>query len=175
MKMLTVVTLAVLLPCTLFGQSSVDKLVAQLESVSKGALDNWRYSADFSTDPTRQGFDDSKWATLAIDQHLTLDSCWIRKEVTLPERMAGQATSGTVRFLVTVDDYGYLFVNGEDRGYFPWDGEFDLTKHAQPGQKFLLVIKAINTGGPLRLLRAQIVPGSDNPLAKTVEDFALGL
>ena len=171
----TVLTLAVLLPFTLFGQSSVDKLVTQLESVSKGAIDNWKYSTNFSGDPTRPGFDDSGWAPIAIDQHLTIDSCWIRREVTLPDKMAGQATSGTVRFLVTVDDYGYLFVNGESKGYFPWDGEFELTKHAQPGQKFLLVIKAINTGGPLRLLRAQIVPGTDNPLAKTVEDFALGL
>jgi alpha-mannosidase len=175
MKMLTVLVLAVLLPIALFGQSSVDKLVAQLESVSKGTLDNWRYSTTSSEDPTRPGFDDSKWATLAIDQNLYIDSCWIRKEVTLPERLLGQATSGTVRLLVSVDDYGYLFVNGENRGYFPWDGEFELTKHAQPGQKFLLVIKAINTGGPLRLLRAQILPGSDNPLAKTVEDFLLGL
>ena len=171
----TVLTLAVLLPFTLFGQSSVDKLVTQLESVSKGAIDNWKYSTNFSGDPTRPGFDDSGWAPIAIDQHLTIDSCWIRREVTLPDKMAGQATSGTFRFLVTVDDYGYLLVNGESRGYFPWDGEFELTKHAQPGQKFLLVIKAINTGGPLRLLRAQIVPGTDNPLAKTVEDFALGL
>src|SRR5271169_5809685 len=121
MKMLTVLTLVVLLPFALFGQSDVDKLVAQLESVSKGTLDNWRYSTDFSGDPTKPGFDDSKWAALAIDQHLILDSCWIRKEVVLPERMAGQATSGTVRFLVSVDDYGYLFVNGDSRGYFPWD------------------------------------------------------
>jgi alpha-mannosidase len=175
MKILTVVMLAVLVPLALFGQSSVDKLVAQLESVSKVTVDNWRYSTTFSEDPTRPGFDDSQWATLAIDRNLYIDSCWIRKEVTLPERLLGQATSGTVRLLVSVDDYGYLFVNGENRGYFPWDGEFELTKHAQPGQKFLLVIKAINTGGPLRLLRAQILPGSDNPLARTVDDFSLGL
>jgi alpha-mannosidase len=175
MKTLIVVVLAVLLPLALFGQSNVDRLVAQLESASKGTLDNWRYSTNFSEDPTGPGFDDSKWGTLALDQRLTLDSCWIRKEVTLPGRMVGQATSGTVRFLVSVDDYGYLFVNGEDRGYFPWDGEFELTKNAQPGQKFILAIKAINTGGPLRLLRAQIVPGGDNPLARTVDDFSLGL
>jgi len=175
MKTLAAVILTVLLPFALFGQSNVDRLVSQLESVSKGTLDNWKYSTDFSKDPTGPGFDDTQWATLTIDQRLFVDSCWIRKEVTLPERMVGQPTSGTVRFLVSVDDYGYLFVNGESKGYFPWDGEFQLTGHGQAGQKFLLVIKAINTGGPLRLLRAQIVPGSDNPLARTVEDFCLGL
>ncbi len=175
MKTITAALLALFMPFAASGQSNVDKLVAQLESASKGTADNWKYSTDFSQDPTKPGFDDSKWATLTIDARLYIDSCWIRKEITLPDRMVGQTTSGTVRFLVTVDDYGYLFVNGESRGYFPWDGEFELTKHAEPGQKFLLVIKAMNTGGPLRLLRAQIVPGNDNPLARTVDDFSLGL
>jgi alpha-mannosidase len=175
MKMCSVVLLALLLPFALFGQSNVDRLVARLESASKGTLDNWKYSTNFSEDPNAPGFDDSKWAALTIDQHLMLDSCWMRKEIALPERMAGQPTAGTVRFLVTVDDAGYLFVNGQSKGYFPWDGEFELTKSARPGEKFVLVIKAINTGGPMRLLRAQVVPGSDNPLAATVDDFSLGL
>ncbi|HMK37813.1 MAG TPA: glycoside hydrolase family 38 C-terminal domain-containing protein [Bacteroidota bacterium] len=169
------VVLAVLLPGALPGQTNVDRLVAQLESVSKGTLDNWKYSTDFSTDPTKPGFDDSQWATLPIGRELYIDSCWMRKEVTLPERMLGQPTSGALRFLVSVDDYGFLFVNGESRGYFPWDGEFELTKSARGGEKFLLAIKAINTGGPLRLLRAQIVPGGDHPLARTVDDFTLGV
>ncbi|HTY58405.1 MAG TPA: glycoside hydrolase family 38 C-terminal domain-containing protein [Bacteroidota bacterium] len=175
MKTIAVIILSLLFPVAASCQSNVDRLVAQLEAATKGTLDNWKYSTDFSADPTKPGFDDSRWATLTIDQRLYIDSCWIRKEFTLPGRMAGAPTSGTVRFLVSVDDYGYLFVNGEPKGYFPWDGEFELTKHAAPGEKFLFVIKAINTGGPLRLLRAQVVPGSDNPLARTVEDFSLGL
>ncbi len=175
MKTFAVAFLVLLFPAALFSQTNVDRLVTQLESATKGTVQGWKYSTNFSGDPTQSGFDDSQWATIGFDEHLYIDSCWIRKEITLPARMAGQPTSGTVRFLVTVDDYGTLFVNGENRGLFPWDGEFELTKHAQPGEKFLLAIKAINTGGPLRLLRAQIVPGSDNPLAGAVDDFSLGL
>ncbi|HUI09034.1 MAG TPA: glycoside hydrolase family 38 C-terminal domain-containing protein [Bacteroidota bacterium] len=175
MKILFALTLLALMPAALAAQSNVDRLVARLDAASNGAIDGWKYSTDFSQDPTRAGFDDSRWAPIGIDQHLMIDSCWIRKEVTLPERLVGMPTSGTIRFLVTVDDYGWLYVNGENRGMFPWDGEFELTRNARPGEKFVLAIRAINTGGPLRLLRARIVPGSENPLAATVDDFSLGL
>ena len=175
MNMYRVLTLMALLPAALTAQTSVDRLVARLEAATKGSTDGWKYSTDFSQDPTKAGFDDSKWAPIGFDQRLMIDSCWIRKEVTLPDRLVGLPTGGTVRFLVTVDDYGWLYVNGENRGMFPWDGEFVLTNNAHPGEKFVIAIRAINSGGPLRLLRARIVPGSDNPLAGTVDDFTLGL
>ena len=175
MKTLFTLTLLALVPAALAAQTNVDRLVARLEAASAGTIDGWKYSTDFSQDPTRGGFDDSRWAPIAIGQRLMIDSCWIRKEVTLPDRLVGMPTSGTVRFLVTVDDYGWLYVNGENRGMFPWDGEFVLTKDARPGEKFVVAIRAINTGGPLRLLRARIVPGGDVPLAGTVDDFVLGL
>ncbi|MDZ7344253.1 MAG: alpha-mannosidase, partial [candidate division KSB1 bacterium] len=123
----------------------------------------------------RPGFDDRKWATLKIDEEIYPDSCWLRKEVVLPQRFLGEPVSGPVRFLVSVDDYGYLFVNGENKGHFPWHGEFELTKEAKPGQKLVLVIKAINTGGPLRLLRAQIELEKSKPLRQMIDDLALSL
>jgi alpha-mannosidase len=159
----------------LFAQTPVDRLGAELDFQSRGSLDAWKYSTDFSGTPALPGFNDAAWQTLALNQSIYPDSCWIRKTVVLPERMLGTPTSGTIRLLLTVDDAGYLFVNGEARGYFPWDGEFVLTTDARPGQTFHLAIKAINTGGPLRLIRAQIAVGEDNPLARTIEDFSLGI
>lgn len=159
----------------LHAQSPVDRLVTDLDFLSRGSLDHWKYSTSFAADPTGPGFDDAQWQTLSIGQSVYPDSCWLRKELTLPDRMLGTPTAGPVRFLVSVDDYGYLWVNGEAKGHFPWDGDFELTSGARPGQKFLLVIKAINTGGPLRLLRAQVSGAKDNPLARSIEDFSLGL
>src|SRR5439155_24566752 len=78
-------------------------------------------------------------------------------------------------FLVSVDDYGYLWVNGESKGYFPWEGEFELTKDAKPGQTFVIAVKAINTGGPLRLLRPELRPERTSALRRTLEDFRLSL
>ncbi|HTO94802.1 MAG TPA: hypothetical protein VMM80_10500, partial [Bacteroidota bacterium] len=115
MKTLCALALLALLPAALAAQTNVDRLVARLEAASAGTIDGWKYSTDFSRDPTGAGFDDSRWAPIATGQRLMIDSCWIRKEVTLPDRLVGMPTSGIVRFLVTVDDYGWLYVNGENR------------------------------------------------------------
>ena len=172
--------LLTLLACSLCssglrGQSQVDRLVTELDFLSKGSLDHWKYSTSFTADPTKPGFDDGQWQTLSLGQSVYPDSCWLRKEVSLPERMLGAPTAGPVRFLVSVDDYGFLWINGAPKGHFPWDGDFELTSAARPGEKFVLVIKAINTGGPLRLLRAQITGGKDDPLGRSIEDFSLGI
>ena len=175
MKTLPSFVALLFLPVLAASQSAVDKTVADLDFLSKGSLDTWKYSANFTGDPAKPSYDDRGWATLSLNQSLTLDSCWIRREVVLPDRMLGQPTSGSVRLQLTVDDAGYLWVNGESKGYFPWDGEFELTKDARPGQKFLLAIKAINTGGPLRLIRAQLTAAAENPVGMLVEDLTLSL
>ena len=164
-----------LLPFALLAQTNVDKLVDALDFHSKGVLSNWKYSTDLKEDPTTPGFDDSKWQPLKLDESIYPDSCWIRKAVVLPQHFLGEPVSGPVRFLVSVDDYGYLWVNGESKGHFPWNGEFEVTKDAKPGQKLVIVIKAINTGGPLRLLRAQIEMEKSKPLRQMIDDLSLSL
>ncbi len=165
----------------LFSQSHVDVLVRTLDSLSMTSYDSWKVSPDLKSlrgmtgDPTKAGFDDSRWENLSLNQSIYPDSCWIRKEIVLPSRYLGQPISGPIRFLVSVDDYGYLWVNGESKGFFPWDGEFELTKDARPGEKFLIAIKAINTGGPLRLLRAQIQTERTSGLRSAIGDFSLGM
>jgi alpha-mannosidase len=164
-----------------FTQTNVDRIVRTLDTLSRVSFDDWKVSPDLKNvkaivgDPTQSGFDDSKWETLKLDQRIYPDSCWIRKEITLPVRILGQSISGAIKLLVSVDDYGYLWINGESKGYFPWDGEFEITKDAKPGQKFLIAIKAINTGGPLRLLRAEIQSEQLKPLRENVQNFSLSL
>jgi len=170
-----------LVPLALFAQTNVDRVTATLDSLGALTFDNWKVSADLKQlgtltgDPTQPGFDDSKWNTLKFDQRIYPDSCWLRKEVTVPATLLGQPVRGKIRFLVSLDDYGYLWVNGKSKGYFPWDGDFDLSADAVPGQKLLLVIKAVNTGGPLRLLRAQLDAESVAPIQKQIQDLSLSL
>ena len=163
-----------------FPQTNVDRVVRALDSLSTVSFNGWKVSPDLKNyrpagDPTKPGFDDSQWDTLRLNQWIYPDSCWFRKEIVLPEKILGTNVHGTVNVLLSVDDYGYLWVNGEDHGYFPWDGEFPLTTTAAPGQKFLLVIKAINTGGPLRLIRAQIESDEAKPIHRKIEDLSLSL
>ncbi len=169
-----------LMPLLLSAQTNVDKVVKALDSLSLASFDDWKVSPDLKAfhptgDPTQPGFDDSGWQTLKLNQHIYPDSCWIRKEIVLPPKILGKAVKGPMEFLVSVDDYGYLWVNGVSKGYFPWDGEFELTKDAKPGDHFLIVIKAINTGGPLRLLRAQIASEELKPLREMIENLSLSL
>src|SRR5258706_8176305 len=180
-KLFILATLALFSVGFLPAQSNVDRLVRSLDSLGTVSFNNWKVSPDLKTlramagDPTKPGFDDSKWDNLTLDQSIYPDSCWIRKEIMLPELILGQPTGGTVRFLTSVDDYGYLWVNGENKGYFPWDGNVELTKDAKPGQKFLIAIKACNTGGPLRLIRAEMRTSLTSSLRKTIEDLSMSL
>ncbi len=169
-----------LFPLVLIAQSNVDRVAGALDSLAVVSFDNWKVSPDLKIaritgDPTKTGFNDSQWETLKLGQRIYPDSCWIRKEIVLPDRILGQPVAGTLKFIVTVDDIGYLWVNGEFRGRFPWDGEFDLTKDAKPGQRFLIAIKAVNTGGPLRIIRAQVETKASRPINELVSDFALSL
>ncbi|HTK80810.1 MAG TPA: glycoside hydrolase family 38 C-terminal domain-containing protein [Bacteroidota bacterium] len=163
------------------AQTNVERLANTVDSVSMVSFNNWKMSPDLKNarnlgdDPARPEFDDSKWENLRLNQNVYPDSCWLRKSITLPSTYLGQPISGPMKFLVSVDDYGYVWVNGESKGYFPWDGEFELTKDAKPGQTFLIVIKAINTGGPLRLLRAQLQLEKSSALRQKLQDFGMSL
>lgn len=156
-------------------QTAVDTLAADLQQQSTGTLDSWRYSTSFAGDPASPKFNDRSWATLKLDQRLTVDSCWIRKEVVLPAAYLGLPVKGTLRLLLTVDDYAYLWVNGRSQGRINWDGECVITTDAKPGQRFVIAVRAINTGGPLRLIRARLQPEGVDTLAARVEGLALSL
>ncbi len=179
MKSFISVLLFFLLPIGLLAQTSVDKLVRSLDSLGTVSFTDWKASPDLKQsitgDPTKPEFDDSKWDNLKLDQRIYPDSCWIRKEIVLPQMILGQPLGGKVKLLVSVDDFGYLWVNGESKGYFPWDGEFELTKDAKPGQRFLIAIKAINTGGPLCLIRAELESEKSKQVSLMVRDFSTSM
>src|SRR3990167_4386751 len=161
MKTLKTFFLVLFLACTLVAQSNVDRLIRRLDSLSLSSFNDWKVSPDLKSykpqgDPTQAGFNDTGWQSLKLNENIYPDSCWIRKEIAVPERILGKPVSGMLKLLVSVDDYGYLWINGESKGHFPWNGEFELTKNAKPGERFLIAIKAVNTGGPLRLIRAEV-------------------
>lgn len=180
MKHFYAIIILFLITSGLQAQSNVDKLVRNLDSLSLQSFNNWKVSPDLKSlrltgDPTSSNFDDSQWDNLNLNQSIYPDSCWIRKTITVPRTYLGQKISGPLKFLVSVDDNGYFWVNGESKGYFPWDGVFEITRDAKPGQQFLIAIKAINTGGPLRLIRAEMRLEKVSDLLKSLQDFSLSL
>ena len=120
---------------------------------------------DYEPHAGTANFDDSKWQVLDPS---TLDSrraggkvCfnWYRINVTLPEKVAGLAVSGsTVSFEIVIDDYAEIWVNGELPTVLGQSGgqvvkgwnapnKVILTRNAQPGQKFEIAVFGFN--GPV--------------------------
>lgn len=111
------------------------------------------------------GFDDSKWEAIAP---ATLDArrgggkvCfnWYRIHVTIPEKVASVATSGTtVAFEIVIDDYAEVWVNGKLPAVLGQSGgsvvrgfnapnRVILTRNAQPGEMFEIAVFGFN--GPI--------------------------
>ena len=167
------------------AETNVDRVATKLALLTELSYDGWKASPDIAKahlegdGPARPDFDDSTWSLLSIGESIRPDSCWLRKTIVLPKTYLGRPVAGAARLKLSVDDAGTLWVNGESKGYFPWDGDFELTKDARPGQTFAIAIKAINTGGPLRLLRAQVElaaqPEGRGDLRKEAQDLALSL
>jgi len=174
-------TIVCVVPIFLFGQTKVDVLVSRLDALSQLPMDDWKYTTRITggqaevSEYSQPGFDDSNWEDLSLGQSIYVDSCWLRKEIVLPRYIAGVPVEGPIQFLVSVDDYGYLWVNGESKGYFPWDGEFELVRNAEPGMTLVLLIRAINTGGPLRLIRAKATSDAMAPTQEKIQNVVLGL
>ncbi len=176
-----ILLLTIISICSLNAQTNVDRLVQTLDSLCVYKINDWKVSPDIKMlkdlkgNPSQPDFDDSQWQNLTLNQSIYPDSCWMRKDIVLPERFLGKPVSGQVSIRVSVDDYGYMFVNGVSKGMFPWDGEFVLTTDAKPGQHYFVAIKAINTGGPLRLIRAALLFDSTKALQQLVNDYSLSI
>ncbi len=154
----------------------VDLLCADLEYQMAVRFDNWKYSTRMFPDAWKPEFDEVGWKTLRINESISPDSAWLRKKITIPEKILGKPVQGgIIKFLVSVDDAGFCWINGERKGLFKWNGEYVLTRDPKPGQEFNIAIKAINTGGPMRLLEAKLEWDKVKPLANKVEDYILSL
>src|SRR5215470_7314707 len=120
---------------------------------------------DYEPHAGSANFDDSRWQML---DPATLDArraggkvCfnWYRINVTLPDKVAGLAVSGsTVSFEIVIDDYAEIWVNGELPTVLGQSGgqvvkgwnapnKVILTRKAQPGQKFQIAVFGFN--GPV--------------------------
>jgi len=169
-----------LINITTFAQSSnmtfVDLLCSDLEFQLAVRFDHWKYTTRMIPDAWKPDYDEVGWKTLRINESIYPDSAWLRKKITIPERLLGKPVQGgTIKFLVSVDDAGICWINGEKKGLFKWNGEYVLTNNPKPGQEFYVAVKAINTGGPMRLLEAKLDWDKAKPLADKIEDYILNL
>lgn len=161
--------------------TNVDRVVSVLDSIASAAyVGNWKVSPDLSTatfdgNPASSDFNDSIWKDVRIGGGIRADSCWIRTTVVLPKSILGKPVRGKVGIYVTLDNYGYMWIDGRSEGYFPFDKEFVLTNDAKPGMRFVVAIKAVNGGANLHLLGAELRDEEFSTLSDTLRDLALSL
>lgn len=137
-----------------------DKLAA-LNAIIKPIHFEWRYKPGDVPNAQYPAFDDSSWAVDNSNAEFTWGdqpTAWLRTMVTIPDRISGISVAGSkVTLKIGIDDSGVLYVNGREVGPFDWDrGSFLISERAVPGEKFTIAIKCINTGGPGRLLHANL-------------------
>ena len=179
-RLILMILCGVILTTASFAQSPnqkyIDLLCTDLERQMAVRFDNWKYTTQMIPDAWRPEFDEVGWKALRINDSIYPDSAWFRKKITIPERILGKPVQGgTIKLIISVDDAGFCWINGEKKGLFKWSGRYVLTDNPRPGQEFYVAIKAINTGGPMRLLEAKLEWDKVKPMADKVQDYILSL
>lgn len=128
--------------------------VERLRQVSQLDLKDWKYREGLEPIALAADFDDSGWEVdTAIHRSRGTGQVmgWFRREIVIPERVAGFEIAGSKATLLTnVDDYGEVWVDGELRAPVPGlnvDARALLGEQVRPGDRFRVAILAIN--GPV--------------------------
>jgi len=142
------------------AQTCVDDVLNVLMEISEGyAINDWKCEPSDVAGAGKPDFDDSAWRT-ASPEFVWGEQpvAWLRKTITIPERIAGIPVAGRqIVFRAGIDDAGECYVNGELRQKFNWgDCRVILTESASPGEKFAIALKGINAGGPGRLISSRL-------------------
>ena len=106
----SILFLSIFFAVNCLAQTNVDILSNSIDSLTAFSFNNWRMSPDLSKpiagNPASSEFDDSNWEVLKVDEKNYNDSCWLRKEIILPETILGRPVQGKITFLISIDDYG---------------------------------------------------------------------
>jgi alpha-mannosidase len=151
---------------------TVSQKLDDLRQVLGLPLSDWRWKVGDFPQAAAPGFDDSSWTmgSPEIEWRPENSVAWFRKEIVIPDKVAGFDVAGSpVTLLVGVDDDGEIYVNGALKQKFHWDqGHVTLTDKAEPGEKFLVAIKGYNGPGGGRLFSAELRFESLNDLRREV-------
>ncbi|MDO8681957.1 MAG: glycoside hydrolase family 38 C-terminal domain-containing protein [Armatimonadota bacterium] len=146
-------------PAISADEPSVAVRLERIARVKNVGIEEWRYIEGDVNGAEKPGFDDSSWKIGTPDYNWGDGPvAWARKTVVIPGKAE---TIGTVAMKVVlqlgVDDDGEVFVNGVLRRKFNWDNcNVVLSENAKPGETFNIAVKMLNTGGPGRMLLANL-------------------
>jgi alpha-mannosidase len=155
-------------------QQIAGTVIGRLGELVSTDAGEWRFQHPAAPGGELPATDDSEWPLVRPEHSWegASTAAWYRRLIVVPETVGGVSPAGSAVVLrCAVDDDMEVYVNGQLRGRFHWDqGNVTLTDSAQPGDKLLVAIKAINQGGPGRLLAASVVYGKFAGLRDTADE-----
>lgn len=135
------------------GATRADVLLDKLEGLRpkllREPIEEWRMAKGDNTNAINPDFDDSSWQVISPRfSWRGTDVIWFRKIITIPATIAGQTTAGfPVRLELGLGVRCEVYVNGQLRDDLrSVPGDWLLTDHAQPGQKFCVALRAQGRG-----------------------------
>ena len=123
--------------------------------------------------------DDSDWPIEYVGYGCDIPNtnAWFRARVVIPERIGGFRIAGRDMMLrLFIDDGGEVYVNGEALGAFTVsNGRFKLAAETEPGQRFVIAIRAVNDDVWGELLDAHVDFGGLEDFQKDLQRLVLRL
>lgn len=160
-------------------QAQLSAAIDTLRGLSGQTAGPWRFHWPAEPGCEAADFDDSSWPQVFPEHSWRGDNsaAWYRMHVAVPPRIGLAPNPGGPLVLeVAVDDDGEIYVNGELVQRFHWDqGRAVIAKDVRPGQSFVVAVKAINQGGPGRLMGASLRYARLDGIRRSIADHAAAL
>lgn len=140
-------------------QATLDRL----ESLTKVSETEWRFHADVPH-PEDPALDDTFWPSMKAGDRWTTGARVLRRWIEIPGNIHGYDLRGArVKLDLRLQSDGPMALTVFSNGSVVYHGEEEmqqpilLTENAQPGQKFLIAVRADATTAPTRLARSELV------------------
>lgn len=173
-KRFNFIFLVLLFNIALMGEN-LESIIEEIERAKDFSIKDWIFTKETIEDPWRIS-DYSGWKPCKFGENLEGDFAWLRGKIKLPERFLGFGIDGKKLYLnITVDDAGEIWINGKPMGRFEWSGKYLLTDSAKGGEEFVIFVRGINYGGPLRLLNASLELEEAKGILEKIDDLLLSL
>ena len=146
-------------------------MLDRLQSITAIPLADWRSHAADLAHGEEPALDTSSWPEVALNQEWRPASRWLRASFEVPAQVHGYGVQGErLKLDLQIDTSAALaitiFSNGNMISRHDQDNQVPITlsENAQPGQKFVIAVRMLDTGGVSccgdpnsKLVRAQVL------------------
>jgi alpha-mannosidase len=146
-------------------------ILDRLSAINLIAVPEWCVSNDIPH-PEDANLDDSSWGAMKLEDKWPIGTRVLRRWIEVPEKVDGYAVRGsTLKLDLYLTSPGRVMISTFVNGTMLYHGDDDhqevilLTVNAQPGQKFLVAVRADAQGKEAQISRSRLIvePPSTRP------------